>query len=259
MEQAIVRNVPGSGYDIANSTANWPQDLDIFALLPDVIIQDPNISSHFRYFSKEWLSSPREGYLVKLVVPDYDEFGRSVLKSHCLWISKNEYLAKGLPFYILPLLDNKIAGGTSTLLEDHDFHVFPILLTAQKTLERVLLNPIVSIKGNLYLQDSIARQFSFIDYALPDEFNSQLNIHSFLKEDDGELKKKYNLSFSLEKKENNTSMAWLNAPSSHEIIRQLAKSLDNFLERKKAQQSLIHEGIKSKKFQAAMQQRFGMK
>jgi hypothetical protein len=258
MEQAIVRNVPGSGYDIANSTPNWPQDFDIFVLLPEVTIRVPTVSLHFRYFSKAWLSSPQSGYLVKLVVSDYDEFGRSALKTHCLWLSKDEYLARGLPFYISPLLEDKIIGGTDTLLNDNDFQKFPIHLTAQKTLERVLLNPQVSVTGNLYLQDAIARQFSFIDYALPDLFNPQVSIHTFLKKEDHELRKKHNLSFSLETKKKDPSMPWLNSSSSHKIIQQLARYLDNPLERKRIHQKLIHGEIEGKKLYVGMQKRFSM-
>ncbi|MFW9914356.1 MAG: hypothetical protein ACFFGZ_02000 [Candidatus Thorarchaeota archaeon] len=259
MEQAIVRTVPGSGYDIANSTPDWPPDLDIFVLLPHVTIRDPHVSPHFRYFSKAWFSSPLEGYLVKLVVPENDEFGRTVLKAHCLWLTKEEYLSNGLPSYISPLLENKIIPGANTLLENHDFRVFPIYLTAQKILEDVLLKPVVSVAGNLYLQDAIARQFSFIDYALPDEFNAQLKIHSFLKEEDQELRGKYNLSFCLRKQDSSASLDWLKAPSSLEIVQQISKSLANPLERKRIHQKLIRGEFKEKRFYLRMCKRFGVK
>ncbi len=248
MEQAIVRNVPGKGYDIIKSSKNWPKVIDIFTLLPEVITSNPPLSPHFRYFSKNWLFSPLKRYLIKFVSPDFDEFGRCSMKTHTLLLKKYEYLAKGLPFYLSPLLEDKIDSDRNDLLEDRDFNPFPIHLTAQKLLESVFTDKVVMVKGRLYLQDAIARQFSFIDYAIPDVINHTFSIHSYLGEGQNDLQKNFNLNFTLDPKESSETMDWLIETSSSPIIQELCRNIDNPTARKRIHEKLINTNLNNKPF-----------
>ncbi|MFW9996620.1 MAG: hypothetical protein ACFFD4_31545 [Candidatus Odinarchaeota archaeon] len=166
-------------------TVNTDPDFDmeyINYLVPECPSPDPDL----KYFAKLFL--PDGKLVIKLVVFDgKDRFNRNVMKAHNLILSgeeyRKEYLTKGLPYYITPLVDGRITNTSDDVLQPEDFRIPDISkIKPVNMLYDLFCTKKVSLYMETYQPDMTMMLFSVLDYALPSEVNDQISILSYIPE-----------------------------------------------------------------------------
>lgn len=177
VSQVVIRNVSLKGYDIIHESRILSQQLDVEEVAADFlfnyVLGDPH-----PYFVKYRIPESNL-FLVGLVHPDgNDEHGRAVFRIHLLFIDKESYHEKALPFWISPLIYKPEKVGTRLLSLRKDFRNVSTVPTIPPTLVESIL---LKTESFYYLDvDPLELNVlaSLIDKAIPMAFNETFSIIS---------------------------------------------------------------------------------
>ncbi|MFW9930115.1 MAG: hypothetical protein ACFFD1_12040, partial [Candidatus Thorarchaeota archaeon] len=152
-------------------------------LMVDLIPKNANKLNVNYFFKKTY----EDEVLVKLVCDNtIDSYNRPVAKSHCLLIPKNDYISKGLRYFISPLIisQEKLLSD-EFLVEENDFRKTPIRITIglKEVIQAVLMYEHVFFYLGPEFQEQYPALMEFlanIEYFLPKKISDRLKIKSFI-------------------------------------------------------------------------------